>query len=242
MRRARPRAQSAWLEPAAAALGAAAALTCAVLALPHAGDAGGIARAREAERSARGGDVLGAERQWRELWRTGARAPGLAARLAWARLEDEDIAAATLWVLRGEREDLRDPALDWVKQRVREAGGLAGSGARAVPLRRLEWAALALLFGASIGLGWPRRAVVAAAAAALVACAAAVPLREAIDARRDEAVVMRDERLSGSDIDLEPGRVVRLLGRSGARIRVWVGRGLEGFVPGDALRAVASLP
>ena len=231
-----------WLRPAGASLAAAAAVACAVLAMPHAGDPRGVARARQAERLARSGDVVGAEREWRELWRSGARSPGLAARLGWARLEDEDVAAASLWVLRGEREDLRDPALEWVKQRAREAGGLAGSGARQLPLRRIEWTVLALLFGAAAGAAWPRRLFSAACAAALVVCAGMVPVREAIDARRDEAVVMRDERLGGSDIDLEPGRVVRLVGKSGSLVRVWVGRGLEGVVPRDALRAVASLP
>src|SRR5439155_62282 len=90
-----------WLRPAGASLAAAAAVACAVLAMPHSGDPRGVARARQAERLARSGDVVGAEREWRELWRSGARSPGLAARLGWARLGDEDVAAASLWVLRG---------------------------------------------------------------------------------------------------------------------------------------------
>ena len=92
--------------------GSAAAVACGIVALPAGGSDSGRTRATAAERSARSGDMVGAERRWRELWRDGGRAPGLAARLAWSRLEDEDLAATTLWVLRGERKDAREPALE----------------------------------------------------------------------------------------------------------------------------------
>jgi hypothetical protein len=129
-----------------------------------------------------------------------------------------------------------------MKGRTREAGGLAGSGARALPVRRIEWAALALAFGLGAGLAWPRRWVVAACTVGLAACAVAVPLHAELVARRAEAVVMHDVKLGGSDIDLEPGRVVRVSSTGNGRSHVWVGPGVEGWVPDDALRAVGSLP
>ncbi len=240
-------APPAWLRPAAGAALAIVAAGCAVWALPG-GWPGADLRAlalrpaaAAAAQRARASDLAGAERGWRELWHQGVRSPGLAARLAWCRLEDEDVAAASLWVLRGERDDARDPVLEWVKQRVREAGGLAGATPPAVPVRRVEWVMLALAAGLAGGWLWLRRAAAAVCAVLLLACAAAVPVRDALVAGRNEAVVMREVRLGGSDIDLEPGRVVRDRGARGGREQVWVGPGVEGWLPPDVLRRVASL-
>ncbi len=241
LRHATPRAGSRWILPTAAAAAIAAAALCAFIGAPRAGADAGRARAASAERAARSGNIAGAERVWRALWKDGARAPGLAARLAWCRLEFDDVAPAALWVLRGEREDGRDVALGWVKARVREAGGLTGSPGRAVPLTRLEWGVLGALFGLAAGIAWPRRRASAACTALFIGCALAMPAQSLAIAGRGEAVVMRDARLGGTDIDLEPGRVVRLRGSTGARQTVTAGSGVSGWLPSDALRTVDSL-
>ena len=242
LRHARPDGRAAWVLPACAACAVAVAAISVWFGVPHGGANQGRTRATAAERAARAGNVAGAERVWRSLWKDGARAPGLAARLAWSRLEIEDVAPAALWVLRGEREDSRDPALEWVKARVREAGGLAGGGMRALPVTRLEWGVLAALLGLVAGFAWPRRRASAVCLAALAACTVAVPVQSMVVRQRAEAVVMRDARLGGTDIDLEPGRVVRVRGGDRTRLSVWVGSGVTGWLPADALRVVDSLP
>lgn len=241
LRRAAAAGRPRWALPAAAAASVALAVLCGLWGAPHGGADAGRTRAAAAERAARTGDIAGAERAWRALWKDGARAPGLAARLAWSRLEFDDLAPAALWVLRGGREDGRDRPLEWVKARVREAGGLSGGAMRVVPVTRLEWGVLGALCGLAAGIAWPRRRASVAFIAVLVACAFVVPVQSLAVARSGEAVVMRDVRLGGSDIDLEPGRVVRLRGRDGGRQIVWVGRGVSGWLPADVVRSVDSL-
>ncbi len=234
-------ARPGWMLPAAAIAAVALAAACAWWGAPHAGPDAGRTRAAAAESAARTGDIAAAERGWRALWKDGARAPGLAARLAWSRLEFDDVAPAALWVLRGEREDGRDRALGWTKARVREAGGLSGSPLRSIPMTRLEWGVLGAMFGLAAGIVWPRRLASLVCAVLLAACACVVPVQSLAIARSGEAVVMRETRLGGSDIDLEPGRVVRLRGKDGGRQIVWVGRGVSGWLPADVVRGVESL-
>ena len=90
------------------------------------------------------------------------------------------------------------------------------------------------------GARWGRIASAACAALAIVLGALA-PLGGWREALRRDAVVMRDVRLGGSDIDLEAGRVVQILRRAAGRVVVRVGHGVDGWVPTDAVRPPESL-
>ena len=157
----------------AAVLGA---LTLLVAQGPRWGSGRVALEARGADAKARAGDVETARRTWAALWDSGARVPGLAARLAWAELRAGSNAEATLWALRGERGEPRDAALRWSWERVRESGGLTGASATRMAVRSNEWAAVALVLGVLAGWLWPgwRRAAVAAALA--LACATVAPV------------------------------------------------------------------
>lgn len=203
------------------------------------GESAGEQRLRAADRAAREGDVAGAQQAWLGLWREGARAPALAARLAWVELTAGRLAPATVWVLRGERAESRDRALVWVADLVREGGGLAGAGAARLPVRRAEWALLALLLGVAAGAAWPRRGPAIVLTLLAVAAAGVAPLDDARVGRRSQAVVSRTTDLAGSGLELESGQVVEVLGREGGSARVRVGGDLSGLVRADALLPVA---
>jgi hypothetical protein len=209
-----------------------------VLAAPQAGPEGATARAREADRLARDGDVGTAEREWRALWSEGARHPALAARLAWARVAAGRVGEAAAWVLRGRPEGARDPGLRWVSDRVRESGGLAGAGTGPLPMRAIEWSALALLAGLGSGLLARRTPVAVACVAVALACAAVPPLERLLASRIERAVVGRALTLEGPDLELDEGQVVVVRSRGGDVVRVSAARGVEGTVPADALIAV----
>jgi hypothetical protein len=216
-----------------------AAITC-VWFGPHAGASGPVLRARAADDVARRGDVERARSGWSALWREGARDPGLAARMAWSEVRAGSIGPAALWVLRGDREEARDPAMSWVIDQIRETGGLAGFSPSRLPVRRLEWALLALMLGIAAGALWPRRVVAAAAAALAVACAAADPIQAAMAEHVPRAIVRTTTRLEGTDIELDPGQVVTVRSASGAKVRVTAGRGVDGTVPAGAIETLGS--
>lgn len=176
---------------------------------------------------------------WLGLWREGARAPALAARLAWVELTAGRLAPATVWVLRGERSEARDRALAWVADLVREGGGLAGARPARLPLRRAEWAGLALLLGVAAGAAWPRRGVAIALGVLALAAACATPAQDAWAGRMTQAVVGRTAELAGSGLQLETGQVVEVLERQGGSARVRVGSDVAGLLPASALLPVA---
>lgn len=231
-----PASRGTW-KVAGAALGLAG-VALAVLFVPRAGDARNAAALADADRAALSGDVPAARERWEVLWRQGSRPAALAARLAWAEVREGRVAQASVWVLRGERASGRDRALTWVRERVREGGGLTGERRAHLPLTALEWAMLGLLAGMAAGLAWPRR--IPWLAAMLVAVTAAfLPAIENVRARaRDEAVVGRAVALEGAGVELDPGQVVRVLGRAGDRARVEAGRGVRGRVPVAVLLSV----
>lgn len=226
------------LRVAAAALGAGG-VVLAVLFAPRAGaPAADLAAARAADALARAGEVDRARAGWQALWDRGHRAPGLAARLGWAAVREGEVGPAAAWTLRGERVESRHPALGWVRERVREAGGLIGAASARIPVRRLEWAVAALLAGAAAGWWWPRRAGLALAALAAL-LGAARDLETAWIERTPRAVVVAATPLEGPGLQLEPGQVVRERQRAGAAVRVRVAGDLEGTVPAAALEPVA---
>jgi hypothetical protein len=203
--------------------------------------------AHSADAMARAGDVEGARQAWRALWESGAHAPGLAARLAWADLRSGSTAAATLWALRGERGEPRDAALGWSWERVRESGGLVGASATRLPVRSNEWAVGALLLGTLAGLLWPRWRRAAGAGALALACAAVSPVEAWRAGQRAEAVIRSALPLDGgggsaaqgaATLELTPGQVVRVRGRDGARVRVSAGRDVVGWVPASGVEEV----
>ena len=192
-------------------------------------------RAAAADARARAGDVPAAEAEWARLWDEAPGDPALAARLAWGALTRDDVAAATVWILRGDRREARDPALRAMAARVRDAGGLVGAPARALPLTSLEWAMLAFLLGSAAGLAWPRRAWRAALAAA--ACAAGLwwPVESAWRARQDLAVVRASVALPPTGVTLDSGQVVRVKGRRADGVDVLAASDLEGTLPSGAV-------
>ncbi len=208
---------------------------------PRPGDPRATVRGRAADDAARAGDVARAHAAWAALWREGCHDAGLAARLAWSEARAGAIGPATVWVLAGERDEPRDPALGWVRARVREGGGLTGAAMARLPVRKLEWSLLALLLSAAAAVGWPRALRSAAAAALALACALAVPAEDAWAARAQRAVVRTPITLGPSGIELEPGQVVRILGQSTSRVRVAVGPDLSGWLPAGALLPVEGL-
>jgi hypothetical protein len=224
----------------AAALAVAAVAVC-LLFGPGRGVERGAMRARNADRAARAGEVQKARAQWSALWREGGREAGLAARLAWAELSAGSISPASLWALRGDREEPRDPALSWVIGQIRETGGLAGFIPARLPVRRIEWAIAALVIGVMVALSWPRRWPTAGAVALLACCALAYPLEGWVAERATRGIVRSGVRLEGTNIELEPGQVVTLLEREGIRARAAAGRGVSGWVPLSAVQTLDHL-
>lgn len=196
------------------------------------------ARAIVADGHARERKIAAAEAEWRRLWEEGGGDPALAARLAWAALGRERVPEAAAWVLRGRAGEARSRALEWSAERVREAGGLVGSESAGWPVRTPEWGALAFALALAAALAWPRRVAAAALLALAALVSAAAPVRHARYVRSPLAVVEALTPLAGAGIELDPGQVVRVVRRDGTRVRVRAGRGVEGEVGAEALRAV----
>lgn len=191
------------------------------------------ARSLQADTQARRGDVEAASNRWKALWKDGARAPGLAARLAWAAARGGDVARAAAWVLRGERGEPRDAALRWTTGQVRDAGGLEGYSPARLPIRNLEWGLFALVLAWAAGWVGRRGAIVLFALAAVVSVAPW--LDHARASRAPRAVVARAVLLGGAGVDLAPGQVVRVVRINGGTARVAAGPQVVGDVPRGAL-------
>jgi len=207
---------------------------------PHTGDDRGRLRAEQADERARQGDLDAARSEWVDLWREG-RSASVAARLAWVEIRRGRVGEAAAWVVRGDAGQPRDPALGYVAERVREAGGLSGERRSRVPLRPLEWgvlAGIAALMGCS---RWPRRGLVFMGILTSVLLAAGPLIERTIDGNTERAVLLRTAMLEGSDVELEPGQVVRVLGRAGPSLRVRVGT-LEGSLPSDVVASALASP
>jgi hypothetical protein len=205
------------------------------------GDSARSLRLRAVDRVARDGDVARAQTAWLGMWQEGAHEPALAARLAWVEVTRGALGPAAVWVLRGEQAGARDPALAWVSDLVREGGGLTGARPVRLPVRRVEWAMLALALGLAAGALWPRRAL-AVAVAVLSLCAGGMePIQDAWAAHVAQSVVSRSVTLEGTGLELEAGQVVQVLRGEGASTRVRAGRDLEGRVPASALLPVGEV-
>jgi oxygen tolerance protein BatD len=209
---------------------------------PRLGNPRAAAEVHAADATARGGDVDQAAARWEALWAGGIHSPALAARLAWAELRGGSLAGAAIWVLRGEGGEPRDPALQWVADRVRESGGLTGDRTPGVPLRSIEWALVALAAAVAAGWLWPRPLPVLVAALVALAAAASQPVTRRLAARSDHGVIAASTPLAGAGVTLEPGEVVRVLDRAGGRVRVSAGRGVEGWVSAPLVILVRPLP
>ena len=85
-------------------------------------------------------------------------------------------------------------------------------------------------------LEWPRRVSAAALLLLALAASAARPLERLANPGRAWAVVSTEVALPGTDVSLDPGQVVRVLGEEGSNVRVRAARDLEGVVPDSALR------
>ena len=215
------------------------AVACGFFFAPH-GEAGRAAeQCAAADQAARAGEIEKARRVWLELWRVHGGQGGLAARLAWAHVQAGEIGPAALWVLRGEMIAPRDPALRWVEERVREAGGLVGASPPRWPVRSSEWSFAALTLGLAAGLSWPRRGLAFTLAVAAMAAALVFPFQGWVAARSGQAVMLAAAPLEGSDVQLEPGQMVTIRGREGQRVRVAAGRVIDGWVPASAVAPIA---
>ncbi len=206
---------------------------------PQEGNSRLSARARVADEQARAGNTAAAAAEWARLWDEGrGEDPALAARLAWAALGREKVGEAAAWIVRGRAGEPRSGALRWAAERVRESGGLVGAQGGLLPVRALEWALLAFALALAAALRWPRHLPVAVLAVLASGAAVALPLQRSSRSGDPVAVVETLTPLDGAGIELDPGEVVRLLGRDGERIRVRAGRGVEGTVPATAVRPV----
>lgn len=224
-----PPARWPWQAGAAACLVAAFALF--VMALPAPGPRPLAERAAAADRRARADDVAGAEAEWARLWDERPGDPALAARLAWGALQRDDVAAATVWALRGDVQEARDGSLAAIARRVRDAGGLVGAPGRALPLRSWEWAMLAFLAAALAGAIRERRFLSRALLALAVVSGLWWPAESAWRASQRLAVVRTSQPLPPGDVTLEPGQVVRVRARSGDQVTVRAASDLEGTLP-----------
>lgn len=208
------------------------------LGAPQHGDARRSARALGADGAARTGQSDAARAEWERLWSESPGDPRLAARLAWSELRRDSLARAAVWALRGAQGDARDPALTAVTERVREAGGLSGAHVPGLPIRMLEWAALASALAIGCLLEWPRRWSAALLALLAVLAAAAPALVQLWRESAPVAVVERQVPLAGAGLDLDAGQVVRVLRVHGDAVRVTAGHELSGELPLDALTFV----
>jgi hypothetical protein len=222
------------LQVAAASL-AALGVIVAVLALPRSMSGRLSDRAAAADTRARSGDVAGAEAEWARLWDEAPGDPALAARLAWGALGRDDVAAATVWTLRGDRREARDPAIEAMAARVRDAGGLVGAPGRALPFRSFEWALFAFLLATGAGLAWPRRRWAVALAVAACAAGAWWPVETAMRARQPLAVVRTTVPLPPTGVTLDSGQVLRVRGESSGAVAVQAASDLEGTLPASAV-------
>jgi hypothetical protein len=222
-----------WPVRMTAALLAVAAIALCFLTGPREGAATGVVRARAADQSAAEGRLEEARREWMALWREGARAPGLAARIAWSHVSAGEVGPAALWVLRGEAEGGREPALGWVREQVREGGGLSGESPAHLPVRPIEWAVLALIAGLVAGMNARHRMAGVIGLSLAAAFALVRPVESAWQLRSPRAVVRETTPLEGPGLELEAGHVVRVLEKGGTQWRVSAGHGVEGGVAAD---------
>jgi len=128
-----------------------------------------------------------------------------------------------------------------VAERVREAGGLSGERRQRIPLRPVEWGALAGLVALAGFSRWPKRGWTIAGVALSAALATAPQIERAVDGGAERAVLLRTATLEGSDIELEPGQVVRVLDRGSSSLKVRVGT-IEGRLPSDAVASALASP
>jgi hypothetical protein len=224
-----------WPLQATAAALATAGVVVAVLALPLSRTGRLAERAAAADQRARAGDVAGAEAEWARLWDEAPGDPALAARLAWSALGRDDVAAATVWTLRGDRREARDPAIEVMSARVRDAGGLVGAPGRALPFRSFEWALFAFLLAAGAGLAWPRRSWAVTLAAAALVAGAWWPVETVWRARQSLAVVRSSVPLPPTGVTLDSGQVVRVRGQAMGAVAVQAASDLEGTLPLSAV-------
>ena len=210
-------------------------IAAAIFALPEPGEGALAERAKAADARARAGQVQQAEAEWARLWDERPGEPALAARLAWAALQRDEPGAATVWALRGERREARDPALGVMAQRVRDAGGLVGAPGRALPLRSTEWALLAFALAAAGGALWARRALAVAAFALALIAGAWWPAESWWRAQQQLAVVRAPVPVPPGEVTLESGQVVHVLRRVGDEVDVRVTRDLSGTLPAASL-------
>lgn len=185
---------------------------------------------RQADGRAVEGDLDEARSRWAALWSSGIHHPALAARLAWYETQRGAIGPASLWVARGELESPRDHALAWVARRVREAGGLVGSDAFRIPLTGFEWGLLGVAAGACVVPLIRRRWLATALLALALITALADPVQSWLARGSRNAVVLDEAQLEGTDLELQPGQVVKVEERSGNRARVQAGRTAAGWV------------
>ena len=222
------------LQAAAAGL-AALGVVMAVLALPLSRSGRLAERAAAADERARAGEIAAAEAEWARLWDEAPGDPALAARLAWGALGRDDVAAATVWTLRGDRREARDPAIEVISARVRDAGGLVGAPGRALPFRSFEWALFAFLLAAGAGLAWPRRQWALVLAAAALVAGAWWPVESVWRARQSLAVVRSTVSLPPTGVTLDSGQVVRVRGQAMGAVAVQAASDLEGTLPVSAV-------
>ncbi len=210
-------------------------LALALASLPRGGRAELAERAATADARAREGHVDQAEAEWARLWDESPGDPGLAARLAWGALQRDDPGAATVWVLRGDRHEARDPALRVIAQRVRDAGGLVGAPGRSLPLRSGEWALLAGALAIAAGVLWPRRRIAQVLLGMAIVAGAWWPAESAWRGQQWLAVVRSAVALPPGDVMLDAGQVVRVLRLEAGQADVRATADLSGTLPERAL-------
>lgn len=210
------------------------ALVALAVGVPGRADGRLAARIAAADQMAREGKLEAAAAEWtRVADATGD--PDVAARLAWVAMQHDDVANAAARVVAAEAGEARRPALAWMTERVREAGGLVGLEGRPLPLTSWEWGALAAALALGAALEWPRRRRSALLLALAVLAASAWPAQQLWLRTPPQRAVSRELTLDEAGVDLQPGQVVRLVRSEGGRLRVRAAAGVEGWIPADGL-------
>jgi hypothetical protein len=230
-----PAPPARWPHQVSSVLLIASGLALTVWAFPRGGPSGLAERAAAADARAREGRIEEAEAEWARLWDESPGDPALAARLAWGVLQRDDPGAATVWVLRGDRREARDPAIRILSERVRDAGGLVGAPGRSLPLRSSEWAVLACVLAVAAGVLWPRRRIAQALLGLALVAGTWWPAEAAWRGQQRLAVVRSAVTLPPGDVMLDAGQVVRVLRREAGRADVRATADLSGTLPERAL-------
>jgi hypothetical protein len=207
---------------------------------------------QEANRHFTGGEEGRARVVLSALWQQGYRSGPLAAQCAVAALRDREIGTAAVWSERARRESPRDPFVRQVRLALDEEGGLPGHPEGLGTL--LTWrdsSLIAALLFALASLSWAVALLVARRWRYVALSLGVLTILSGLvtigiwqsgfghaGAVALNSVPLYDSAGGEPQLDLEPGRMVRLIERRENWVHVGLGGGLRGWVPAEMIEAI----